>query len=445
MITKNTGWKNPKVIKQYNKYNGKVGSSWSRLDTVKLDEPKSKTEPYDLSAVCYKLTKTQYSALMYIYDFGFNIPSKANITKILIKLIKCGDDITTSHVQTTLLKLKTGASVTDQGVGNNIAPFKAWRSHRDANRMGMDETTHGNSTGTIKNVYGVNITPAMVNSNNFGCVFQCGADGTLGHKAYVDSIQMYVEYTIPDDTPIVTPTKTVEESRHDVSAEISLVKYNTLSPTQIIAQTTISQSYDNPGGYHFWIKFTNAAYEKNGTKVITSQYSPTYILESDEKLMFSGGTHSLTIPSQLIKGTSDSQYFKSSTFPLAPDCIEQFFDVYAFSTVTDFNKYVTPPDTYIESTVSLYTTKIVNGKTVKKDLVNSVTFKLNNSNSNISNSQTIIEDCTFVNNKANKAAAIYNLGRLYLKNITFTNNTTHGTGKNNCQFFDIDICRDGEF
>lgn len=449
----NTGWKNPLGISQYSKYDGKVGSTWSRRDKAKLDEPKSRRKAYDLSAVCYRLTRTQYSALMYIYDFDFNIPAKAVIKKVMIKLIVCQDNVTSSRVVTTLLKLKTGESTSDKGAGNNNAPSNTWITHRYAHYNGMQELIAGNSTQTVQNLWGVNLTPAMVNNRNFGCVFQCGGNGTSQHKAYVDSIQMYIEYDIPADTPTVivkpepvTPVvEPVTPPPYTIDTKLSAVKYNTLNPTSYIDQTTISQPYDNPGGYHFWIKYKNNAYLKNNTKVIIDQNSKPVIIETDGKLMFSGGSTSVTIPSQLIRGTSDSQYFKSSTFPLAPDYIEQFYDMYVFSTITDFNKYDTNHQGYIESTVKLYSTKTVNGKLQKDTQLDSITFKLNNTNSNIANSQTIIEDCIFKNNKSNKGAAIYNLGRLYVKNLKFSNNTTHGTGKNNCQFYDVNICRDGEY
>ncbi len=444
-VTKNTGWKNPNTITQYAKYNGQTCSAWSRLETVKLDEP-STDKYYDLSAVCYNLTKTKRSALMYLYGFGFNIPSNATITKVLIKTCACQDDITSSHVITEILKLKTGASVTDSGSGNNLAPKTAWRSHKTANQIGMEYTTVGESTQSVKDLWGVNLTPAIVNNSNFGCVFQCMGDGTLGHKAYLDNIAMYIEYTINDDVPIIKPTTNTDTSaNYTITNSISAVKYDTLNPTKYIDQTVISQPYDSTAGYHFWIKYKNSVQTKNNTKVILAQNSKPLILETDNKTVFAGKKTQLIIPSIAVKGTSDSRYFKSDAFPLAPDYLEQFYDVFVFSNITDFDKYDTNHRGFIESTIKLYSTKTSNGKTVKNTQLDTITFKLNDTTSNIANSQTILENCTFINNKANKGAALYNLGRLYVKNLKFKENHTYGTDKNSCAFTDVDICRDKEF
>ncbi len=442
-LTKSTGWKNPNTINQYAKYNNQTCSAWSRLEMVKVDEPRSRKNPYDLSAVCYNLTSSKRSALMYCYNFGFNIPSQATITKIMVKTCVCQDDITASRVRTQIIKLKVGANLTDSGVGNNLAPAQPWRTHKYANQIGMMYETVGDSTSSVKSVWGVDVTPAIVNNSNFGIVFQAMGNGSHKHKAYVDNIQVSIDYTLPEETPIVTPPKPVPVISN-IKSSLSVIKYDTLNPTVYTGQTVISQSYDSTTGYHFWVKFKNEVQVVNNTKVISNQNSNPLILETDGLTIFPGGTKQIIVPSMLIKGTTDSRYFKSDDFPLAPDYIEQFYDVYVYSNVVDFDKYANGRS-FIESTVKLYSTKVVDGKTVKDTLLDDITFKLNSTTSNIANSQTILENCKFVNNKANKGAAIYNLGRLYVKNLSFKNNTTYGSNKNNCQFFDVNICRDGEF
>lgn len=430
-ITKNTGLKNPQTVSQYAKYNNNTCSAWNRLETIKEDEVT------DLSAVCYNLTNTKRSALIYCYNFGFNIPSNATITKITVQTVACQDDITKSHVQTQIVKLKLGANTTDSGVGNNLAPKKPWRTHKDAHIIGMQYATIGDSSSSVKDTWGVDVTPAIVNNSNFGVVFQCMADGTQKHKAYLDSISMSIEYTLPEETAIIQPI----ENKGTIDISLSTKKYNSITPTKILDQTIINQPYDSTSAYHFWVKYKNNAQTKNDSNVILDQISEPVIIETDGKLIFNGGNTSYTIPSQTIKGTSDSRYIISSTNENAPNYIEQFYDVYLFSNITDFNS----EESYIESTVKLYSTKLSNGKYVKKALLDSITLEIGSSVSNIANSQTILDNCTFLRNAANKGAAIYNLGRLYVNNISFDDNHTHGTGRNNCAFFDVDICRDKEF
>lgn len=442
----------PKQIDQCVKLNGEVFSSWSRLEKVKRDEYADGTHPYDLSAVAYNISKSRKSGIVYASDFGFDVPENAIITNIECYYKFCADDITKDKVHTNMVKLKVGASINDTGVGKYPVADVEWITHRYANRNGMQTQTISNGDKSVKDFWGVEITPSMVNSKNFGFLIQCQGGGSAKHKVYLDNMRVQISYKISERSNIivappkksnVTP-KPVQPIPYHITTTLSAMKYDTLTPNQYIEQSVISQPYDSSKAFNFWIKHQNNAITRDNKLVIDNQQSKVFILETDGKLVFRGGGTSKVVNSVLVKGTSDVRYFKSDKYPLAPNYIEQFEPYSVYTNVYDYNLFDTTGKGFIESTVTLYSSKLVNGKYVKNSKISSITFKMTNNLSTISESKCVIENCRFINNVANKGAAIYNIGRLYTKNITLKNNTTEGQGKNNCQFYDVDICRDKE-
>ena len=58
---------------------------------------------------------------------------------------------------------------------------------------------------------------------------------------------------------------------------------------------------------------------------------------------------------------------------------------------------------------------------------------------------TILRRCTFTNNEANKGSAIYNTGRISIVDSKIYDNKTRGADKNDCEFWDANMCRGFEF
>ena len=432
----------PKKIDQCVKIGGETYSSWSRLEKVKNDEKLDGTHPYDLCAVAYNISSTRKSGIVYASDFGFNVPDNAEITKVTCIYKICADDITKDNVETTMLKLKVGASTSDTGVGKYPVSNVKWITHRKANQNGMQLETVTNTNQTVEQYWNIKLTGAMVNSSNFGFLIQCGGTGKSKHKVYLDNMRMQLSYTIPEEHSIIpTSVKPTETPiPYHVATSISTSRYDTLTPTNYIEQSTMVQPFDSTEAFNFWLKYRNFAITRSNKKVILNQTSNSFILETDGKTVFTGGSTMKPVYPINVIGTSDTRYFKSTEYPLAPEYLDYFYPVHVYSNLSSF----TGTGQYIESTIKLYNADMSSGVLTKKNLIDSITFKLSNNISHFANSKCVLENCTFEQNRGNKGAAINNRGRLYTKDLTFIDNVLSGDNAQ-CVFYDVDICRDGEY
>lgn len=433
-----TSYANPMSISQCTSYKGEKFSSWSgkRLGTVKADELNKKGKQWDLSAVAYKVSSTRKSALMYAYNFGFNIPLNSKITKVIVKQVFCGDNNTNGRAKTYLVKLKTGASTNDTGVGNNKSDNVKWRTHSYAHRNGMQYSYIGDTTQTVKEFWGVDLTPSTVNNSDFGCVVQANATTKSGHKLYLDNIQMKVYYT-KDETTTTTDELTYE---NDIKVKYAITNKKqdqlTIDPDtkapKIVTTLPLTQAYDNPKALKFYVRYSNmAGTDSKGKNHIVDVESDELYLVTDENLLFQGAVNKIKISKKKLKGTTNKKY------------LDMKYIWYYF----EHSVYINPKvylkmqfEDEITSKVTLYKMKIDD-----EHKIGSLTFNITQGNSDIPYSQTIIKNCEFVDNTANKGSAIYNTGRIYTYNNRFQNNYTIDSNgalqKNKCQFFDVNLCR----
>lgn len=205
-----TEWQSPNNVTQDARYkvvNGGTANKWGELNNLKKANTTNWTYIIKNGVANYRA-----SPVIYCYNFNFTIPSEATITKVHVQTV-CQEKTIHPGVSTKLLKLKTGASTTDFGVGNNKANTTRWPS------AAKSWTTH--TMSYTPEQWGVTLTPAQVNSSNFGCVFQCVGLDPEGRKGYphwsyprVASIQMKIDYSLPSEQT------SIEEAKFLIDASI---------------------------------------------------------------------------------------------------------------------------------------------------------------------------------------------------------------------------------
>lgn len=271
-----TEFKSPLTVAQDSRREVNGGNhtcyAFSNLDNIKNND-----DTYAFIPSNGGIDSLRGSAVIYSYNYNFNIPLDATITNIeVLPIFQQADGKKYGHVtKMKILKLKTGASTTDNGVGNNLANFtnlncsginlvngskgdNVTELQTALKKLGYYKATIDGSFGSVteeavkafqrnspslkvdgifgpvtcgrlnilsckipieswtdENTFkiggtnqfsgdakrwGVDLTPAIVNSTNFGCVFQ--VIGT-GYKKWVNvhvaKIMMKIDYTIPGE------------------------------------------------------------------------------------------------------------------------------------------------------------------------------------------------------------------------------------------------------
>lgn len=429
MSEEKTAYSNPMTISQCTSLNGEKFKAWSskRLGTVKYDELNKKGKQWDLSAVAYNVSSNKKSALLYAYNFGFNIPENARITKVIVKQCFCGDNNRNGRAKTYLVKLKTGASTSNTGVGYNKSDNVKWRTHAYAHQHGMQYSYIGDTTSSVKEFWGVELTPSMINNSDFGCVVQVNATSSSGHKVYMDNIQMRVYYTLEEVTP-----SDVDTSKQ-LEYMVTYRKQDTLSEKTVNLYPS-TQAYDNPKSIPFYVRYqNNCVTDSEGKKYLLDATSDVLYVVTDGKLLFEGAIKQKRISSRSLKGTDDKRYFGKKT-----PRIWYYYECYVYINPNVAKLFIDNDE--VTSTITLYKNSVK-----EENKCNTITFTIESGNSNIPYSQTIIKNCKFVDNTANKGSAIYNTGRIYTYNNYFSDNFTidsnGATQRDSCQFFDVNFCR----
>lgn len=440
MTIKDTGWVEPHKESACTKYNNEALAPWSRGDKALVQEPN--TQPhYDLSAVSY-MAKGKKSGLFYMYNYQFNIPENAVIKKIEVRPRVCGTKCKYKGVYLDLLKLKTGASVSDIGVGDNKAGNLQLVTHEYAHYNGMQEPVFGNTDKSVKEYWGTEITPAMVNSADFGAILQfkgtlnvrCRTEGNK-NKVYVDVVKIRITY---DDNGLPAVKQNYDciltSVREDPFSKDSKGKYKVLESLET------KKKSDNPTPYHFWLRTTRKITKIDDKNyVLGGKRDNTIMFSEDGKLEFKSGVDYCIIPGDPIESTTDEKVIKNG------------FDwLYEGQTV-----YIDPEvekelddKAEVKATVKLFKyqkNKHYRSQYLNKDCISTLELTIERSFENIAYSQTIIRGCKFINNKSNKGSAIYNTGRLSIVDSEIKNNKTYGTNQDDCQFWDINLCRGFEF
>lgn len=467
---KNTGWCDPSKLAQCTTYNGRTFAKWFNLDTAKVDEANTQRH-YDLSAVTnYAVSNATPSGILYAFGYKFNIPSTAVIKKVEFQRVVCADDITEDKVRDSIVKLKVGASTSDYGVGNNKSASTEWVTHAYAHKNGMQYivTTHDDNT-SVKDFWGVELTPEMVNNENFGMLTQIVGKGKRKHKLYVDAMQIritYIEDVPKEEKPVVVPKIVDPEyfpdnvgfyrvSRANYGADGGLVVNGvaTTTPLEYSEETqNLTKIGNKPIPLWLQIKIVPIT-DANGVKRIPGGKTIFVALVCrDEHSCFTNGKRVRIIGPRQFEGTKDPHYLEEGEGK--PGGIYHYirFGVHPTVNVEEMTS------NSITSNISVRIAKKVNGEYVPMmDTTDYSIYREGNQFSwntlsivytlgetAIPDSMTTLRNCKFIDNHANKGGAIYNTGRLYVSDLIFQNNTTKGDYKDNCQFTDVDICRKWE-
>ena len=229
-----TGWKTPTIVTQNSSKS--LNNGRACYPFVKLDNIKKNDLSYADTTLAGGVDKEHASPIVYCNGYNFNIPANATINNIQVLIIcqQSTDSANRYHrgEQTSkyyFLKLKTGASTTDYGVGRNLItsdkllPYKKWSTEDNA-------TFSGSPTQ-----WGVeNITPSIVNNSNFGCLIQFKG---LYTKAWstpaIAKVLMNIEYTLPSVTE-VAKTIPSETSINVRVAQADLTKLDVSKPNEAI-------------------------------------------------------------------------------------------------------------------------------------------------------------------------------------------------------------------
>lgn len=229
-----TGWKTPTIVTQNSSKS--LNNGRACYPFVKLDNIKKNDLSYADTTLAGGVDKDHASPIVYCNGYNFNIPVTATINKLQVLVIcqQSTDSANRYHrgEQTSkyyFLKLKTGASTTDYGVGRNLItsdkllPYKKWSTEANA-------TFSGSPTE-----WGVeNITPSIINNSNFGCLIQFKG---LYTKAWstpaIAKVLMNIEYTLPSVTEVAKtiPSETTINVR---VAQADLAKLDVSKPNEAI-------------------------------------------------------------------------------------------------------------------------------------------------------------------------------------------------------------------
>jgi len=118
-------------------------------------------------------------------NFGFSIPTVAEICGVTIEVRKRGTGINIFNtIRDNTVRLIAGGVIT----GNNKATTANWT-------FPDSYSTYGSSSDK----WGVALTPAIVNSNDFGVAISAAYSGLVGVllTAEIDQIRVTIDYTIP--------------------------------------------------------------------------------------------------------------------------------------------------------------------------------------------------------------------------------------------------------
>ena len=159
--------------------NSGVGTfSWSNLSASQISDNAHATAGQLVGVLA-----TVNSNYIVLSDFGFNIPSTATICGIFVE------------IEASCLGLAIGASARDNSVRLLVSGAVAGTDHASGtNWLGSDVvSSYGNGSDT----WGATLTPAIVNSTNFGVAISTRLSAGLAAlflTARIDNVQMTVYY-----------------------------------------------------------------------------------------------------------------------------------------------------------------------------------------------------------------------------------------------------------
>lgn len=421
IITKNTGWHTPNMVNQYNKY-GKV-NQYTCYAYSDLNDIKKKDSHYAYIPYTGGVNQTHRSPRVYCSGYNFNVPSNATITKILVRQKRCMNTYSydSSYIKDELITLKLGASTSDLGIyekgvgGHNLSEGTRWNFKTKGWGEHTVGETYKNKQGTVQEVWGVYITPAMVNNQNFGCIVQCIGTNSVWHCPKIDTVEMCVYYTQVGSTASTAQSDSTPQLANVESMVVKEYKPDDSEVLQVTAESINEDYVYTP--FHLWIQYKN--YYDSNQKIIPKRHSNTITITLNENIRFINGQRTLTIPSFEFKESSDERD-RTRGFKTV------FKDIYVY------------PVKAGEGVLTITGVNYTVNEEPKKTQTVSVT--IDESGVSLTNSICELNRVQFTNCNATKGTAIYNLGALTIRNAKFND-----ISKEDKCFFDFDKYRDSEY
>ena len=418
IIEKNTGWRTPRMASQYSVYgevNDRECYAFSNLGKI-LTADTDCTKPN--SGGVGRNTK---SPLVFCYDYGFNIPNGAVITKVLVRVTRRVNTVKTdSVVKDNLVQLKIGTNVSKAYDLPNLAGNTRWTNNQIHRKVFGEHKTK-----SVEDLWGVNVTPALANNQQFGLVYQCTGLTDEFMVEELDCIEMCVYYT-----QMGTMSTSVENTVEAVKQKVDLSSVITCDaepyyfpdgasePTRYLpASKSIENVYDY---MPFWIRYTNPVQRIDGVRQVKGGFYPEVKVHLSSALRFDDGSQDLTLKAFGCWGSLEEEDIKRG-----------------------YKSYLVP--------VKVYPNEVGDG------VITITGLKYDDGNGGILtrkvfhieiteyyfeavNSMLTLDSCTFVDCNATEGQCVYNKGRMNYRNIVITDKT--GRSK---LWYDYDKYRDKEF
>lgn len=308
-----TGWKSPMSVTQDDRraVNGgnHVCYSFKDLDDIKKNDyhfayisPSGKSGIDSLRA----------SPVLYAYNYGFNIPANATIKKVyVLPVVQQGNGSSYGAVtKIKTIKIKTGSSTTDYGIGNNLANLSFIQKFRLPVGLWTGEITFKEGSNYVlcggKDTWDVEFTPSVVNSTNFGFVFQVvGTELNKWVNPRVAKLLMKIEYEVPNQPDMSKVQNKTIAGFYDGSNLIEFDKNN-----NNMSKSTLTLNINQPNeGKTITIKMKHTGIEIE---------SPIFVLESNGLSINDDKLKTYTIPTlHFSNDTVEKEYIQ--TFKVYPN------------------------------------------------------------------------------------------------------------------------------
>lgn len=307
-----TGWKSPLSVAQDDRKsinNGHSCYSFRDLNDIKRNDTHHAYIPTSGG-----IDSLRASPMVYAYNYNFNVPANATIKKVyVLPIFQQSNGAGYGNVtKIKTIKLKTGSSTTDGGTGNNLAnnsfieqfkvPIKSWTSESSF-KKGSEYVLCGG-----KDVWNVELTPSVVNSTNFGFVFQVvGTKLKKWVNPYIAKMLMKVEY----DTSGQSDSSN-KKSTTSVEFRYNKNKFEFDEKNNYISKTTVELDITKPNE----AKTIDIVFKHKGSE----RESPVIVLESNGLLIGDNKQKTYTVPSlHFSNDAAEKEY--SQSFKIYPNIL----------------------------------------------------------------------------------------------------------------------------
>lgn len=165
------------------------GHVWEAVAEAKCDDN-------DAKAYSYPLRKGEFTQTLLVQDFGFEIPSQADIEGIEVVVIRRSD------LNGGMTDKQAQIVIGNQQVGENLKTQETWSNEWVAVYYG------GNAEK-----WGLSLTPKDINSANFGFAFQAMNLGQTT-RPEVDEVLVTIHYSLPGNIWFMTKSRAKVAENH---------------------------------------------------------------------------------------------------------------------------------------------------------------------------------------------------------------------------------------